>query len=76
MYTYIELENSKELFYYADKEYEQFAQISKEKFEEKFACYEEKLIKGIEPWKVGKTEEKERLENTSEKIEKEEGEER
>ena len=67
LYTYIELENSKELFYYADKKYEQLIKISKEEFEEKFACYKEKLREGIEPWRIGKTEEK---------LEKEEGEER
>ena len=52
MYIFIELPNHKQIFYYVDKETNQFIQISQKNFEEKFECYEEDLKRnnGIRPW--------------------------
>ena len=63
--------NSEELFYYADKESAEFIKLPKEKFEEKFASYEEDLQEGIATWKLGENTAKEEKED-----EEKEGEER
>lgn len=54
IYSYFNLNEFGEVFYYIDENSSEFIKISKEDFEKSFTCYEEDLIQseGKNPWDI------------------------
>lgn len=54
IYTYFNLNEFGEIFYYLDEKTSKFIKMSKDDFENTFACYEEDLIEseGKNPWDI------------------------
>ncbi len=54
IYSYFNLNENGEVFYYIDENTSEFVKMSKEDFEKNFICYEEDLIKtvGQNPWNI------------------------
>lgn len=60
LYVYTDLHKVGKKFYYADKGSGQFIELSQEKFEEKFECYDYDLydLKEVRPWENSEKQEK------------------
>lgn len=62
IYSYFNLNELGEIFYYLDENTSEFVKTSKENFEKTFSCYEEDLIlsQGRNPWDIEERVAKER----------------
>lgn len=52
LYVFVQLEDGKKIFYFADKENKRFEELTQEKFEERFECYDTDMdeYEGYRPW--------------------------
>ena len=79
MYVYVDSNELGKRFYFADKEKEQFVELSPEEFTKRFECYDRDLkkAKGIRPWEAQEQNKEDELTQTPDEIAKQgEGEDR
>lgn len=52
LYVFVQLEDGKKIFYFADKENKRFEELTQKKFEERFECYDIDMdvYEGYRPW--------------------------